>query len=256
MMRRGSVPMFTPNAKNDAHVRKMSPRMVTPSSARSSAGKPDHGSLIVTLAEAFNVKLVPSSTTIFTLRSRDDVKAWEDFRDRKRGVGEMPKVNVECRPRDPEFGPDRGCSTCVFSKDEDVYVYYMVLAVVHEAGGVFANLLAHAHVTVRYACDTFSQVNEGYIYVHEHECAPEKRKFVYWKEDHKKANKTTDHDGALTIPDRTESARKQLCTCCGRLLRKNYWCGGCKKVPYCSEECQHKQWPQHRRECDGRKKKK
>jgi hypothetical protein len=228
-----------------------------PTKRESDATKPDYGTVIITLAEAFNVKLVPSSTTVFTLRSRDDLKAWEDYRDRKRKIGEMPKVNVDCRPRDPELGPDKGCPTCVFSKDEDVYVYYMMLAVVHEVGGIMANLLAHSHITTAYACDTFSQVTRGYVYVHEQGCAPRKNVFVFGKS----CDKDRTSSIALVVPNPKESARKELCACCDRLIRKNLWCSGCTDKPkaewvaYCNAECQRKAWSQHKLVCGGVKEK-
>ena len=46
-----------------------------------------------------------------------------------------------------------------------------------------------------------------------------------------------------------------LCSYPGCSLRGTNFCGSCKTTPYCSAECQHKDWPRHRKSCEGRSRK-
>jgi hypothetical protein len=51
------------------------------------------------------------------------------------------------------------------------------------------------------------------------------------------------------VPEEREAAARKRCAVCGIPLADVKQCGGCRKVAYCSRECQRKHWPQHKEEC-------
>ena len=52
----------------------------------------------------------------------------------------------------------------------------------------------------------------------------------------------------------SSKAPNRSCSNCGVISEKGMICEGCKKVNYCSKECQNKAWKKHKKKCNKKNK--
>lgn len=198
--------------------------------------KPDYAAIMLGMALSREMTVSAGKVIVFSVKKEDDAITWLVCK----GGGFETEI----------MDKEKLAHNCGAMLPKETI--HMIL-VVKAPNGSYDRELAHAHLKMdddSVAC-TFNDDDLGKAFTIG-ACPDERCRLL---------NLPGDQSRALVVVDRTESAVKQLCACCGRLLRKNLWCTGCERsdgrraVAYCGRECQLKDWPTHKRECKGRKKK-